>query len=166
MKKFICCLLVLTMGLSCTKDDPMVLCGCSPVVVPTFRLIIKDDQNKDLLDPSRQGSFDKQNIKVTYRVNGVVKDIPYNIREPFSYGESLRDKFPFYQLISQQLGVLQTGNRPIEFFVDLGDGQRHTISYDYNQAKASLENVQIDGIAAEYEASLPEVYGRIYYLLK
>lgn len=143
-----------------------MLCGCSPVEVPAFRLIIKDNQDNDLLDPSRDGSFDKDDIRITYKENGVDKDVSFSIREPFSYGEDLRNKFPFHQLISQQLGVLRTSDKSNEFFMDLGDGHVYSFSFDYNLSNGYPENLRIDGVAAQYEPSFPEIYGKMYYLLK
>lgn len=166
MKKFLVCVLVLTLGLSCTKEDPMTACGCSPVQTPEFRLIVKDANNNDLLDPTRSGSFTKEKIKITYKEAGVSKNASFIIRQPFSYGENLKNKFPFNQLISSEIAPLRIGNKATEFFIDLGDGQQHSLTFDFNQIKGHPENVRIDGTPSAPEESLPEQYGKIYYIVK
>lgn len=166
MKKFLVCLFVLTLGLSCTKEDPMRLCACSPVQTSNFKLIIKDAQNNDLLDPSKANTFAKGNIRITYKENGLTKDVSFVIRPPFSYGTNLQDKFAFYQLISEEAAILRVSSKVSDFFFDLGDGTKHTLSFDYNLPKGYAENVKIDNQLLPLEPSLPEMYGRIPYLLK
>jgi hypothetical protein len=166
MKKFLACLFILTMGLSCTKEDPMIACGCSPAESPTFILIIKDSLNNDLLNTSLAGSVNENNIKISYKENDVSRNISFIVREPFSYGENLKNKFPFHQLISSQLGILRVSNKAQEFYIDLGDGKVQSLTFDYNISKGYPENVKIDGVPVPSEPSLPENYGKIYYLVK
>lgn len=144
----------------------MSVCGCSPVDRPEFRLIIKDDQNKDRLNPAFAGSFNKDNIKISYKDNGVSKNISFIIRQPFSYGENLKNTFPFNQIISTELVALRLNNKANEFFLNLGDGQVHTLTFDYDISKGNPENVKIDDNLIQPEPSLPDMYRKIYYLLK
>lgn len=144
----------------------MIACGCSPVDIPEFRLIIKDSQNKDLLNTTSAGAFNKDNIKITYKENGISKNISFIVRQAFSYGENLKNTFPFNQILSTELVALRLNNKANEFFIDLGDGQVHSLTFDYDMPKRNPENVKIDGELVQPEPSLPEMYGKIYYLQK
>jgi len=164
MKKFLLCFIALTFGLSCTKEQ-MTVCGCSPID-NHVSLIVKNQENADLLDPAVSGSFDKNNIKIRYKQGDILKDISFAIREPFSYGANAETKFPYYQLFSSELASLRISNTAQEFYVYLGQNTVDTLSFDYNSAKGYADNVKVNHVLQTSEPSLPEAYGRIYYLLK
>jgi hypothetical protein len=166
MKKFLICLIAVTFGVSCSKETGTIICGCSPVSAPEFSLIIKDKNNTDLLDQSKAGSFDKSQIKITYKEAEVTKEASFTVRTPFSYGEGLKNKFEYHQLVSTQMGVLRASNKAQEFYIDLGKGTVDTLTFDFDQTKYRAENVKINGVLQSFEPSLPEMYGKIYFLLK
>lgn len=166
MKKFLISLIVVTFGLSCTKDPGTILCGCSPLPSPEFIMIIKDKNNTDLLDQSKAGYIDKSQIMITYKDAGVTKPVSFNIRTPFTYGEGSKNKFEFHQLISAEMAVLRANNKAQEFYIDFGRGVNDTLTFDFDQAKYRPENVKLNGILQSPEPSLPDNYGKIYFLVK
>jgi hypothetical protein len=162
MKKFLICFITLTFGLSCTKEQ-MSVCGCSPIA-SHVAFIVKNKQNTDLLDPAVSGSFNKNNIKIRYKQNDALKDVSFVIREPFYYGANADTKFPYHQIVSSELADLRISNTAKEFYVYLGEQPVDTLSFDF--AQGLTDNVKVNHVLQTKEPSLPDAYGKIYYLLK
>lgn len=122
MKKILIVLAILfIIGVGCKKtlDPGGGLCACSPVETSVLGLVIKNSTELDLLDTKTAGYFDKTKIQLyTKGANNVIKQIGFEIRQPFSYGTGL--KLDYYQLFSYEI-TLQSKSIEDTFYLKLGD---------------------------------------------
>ncbi len=165
MKKFLLCFAVMSIGLNCTKEQIAPLCGCSPIV-QNVSLILKNSRNADLLDPATMGAVDKSSIKIQYKLQNVLKDVSFDVRDPFYYGEKADIKFGYHLLVSSQLAALRIGNVAKEFYITVGQHPADTLRFSYNSPKGYADSVTVNGVVQSKEPTLPAAYGTIYYLVK
>ncbi|MXV16572.1 hypothetical protein [Hufsiella ginkgonis] len=161
MKKLVAFVVVLLVGLCCKKEDELV-CGCS-IYVPQVSFIIKNAQNADLLDQSVTGSFSRSALKLRYLDKGVMKDIAYDIAPPFTYNSVT---FKFNQVRSAQLATLRISDYAREFYIDFGNGDTDTLTFDFDKFAGAASNVKLNNKTVLREPSIPETFGYIFYLLK
>ena len=65
---FTCLMAILS---SCNDEQ---LCGCTNIDLTTY-LVVTDDQNNNLLDPSTPGHFEKNKIRIFYVKDGERKEV-------------------------------------------------------------------------------------------
>jgi hypothetical protein len=164
MKKFVIAFLILlATNLSCKKENP--ICACiHPPSIPYLNLVIKNVAGDDLLNSNNTGSFSNGQIQFYYKdANGSVKDVQYQIRVPFFYGNA-NDKFIYNQLYSTDIiTVAKTG--PTVFYLKLGENAPYELSLELDQ-QSVVSKLLIDKKEASKENSTPLSLMNIFYLLK
>ena len=160
MKKFIACFLLVTLGLCCKKDQ--VLCGCSQVDT-SFIFIVKDQNNKDLLDPALPDSYPLNNIRLNYNKEGIQKNVVFGIFIPFDINPTTRFN---YHYISADLARVWTADAVKDVYLDFGNGDTDTITFDYTGSMNAYSNVLLNGKPMRTENSWPELQRPVYYVVK
>jgi len=128
MKKFLIILSAIFMvSLGCKKENiGGGLCACSPVVNPPLSLVIKNSTDVDLLNPKTTGYFDKTQIQLYSKdANNVIKQISFEIRQPFTYSTNL--KMDYYQLTSSEIPYLSK-SLDQTFYLKLGDNKLYELN--------------------------------------
>jgi len=165
MKKFITCFLFIFIGLSCTKETAPILCGCSPIEVPSLSLVIKSANDADLLDPAVKGAYLRDGIKLFYKEgDGTEKQVEFFIRPPFGYGND-GAKFNFHQIRFNLISKSQSPDG-IYFPRLSAAAEPETLQIEMNNTTKQLDKVTINGVDNPVETSLPQAYGTIYSLVK
>ncbi|RZK60629.1 MAG: hypothetical protein EOO91_00635 [Pedobacter sp.] len=169
MKKFIVAFTVLFVVIfGCKKIDENNgggLCACSPVQSTIYlNLVVKNTFGEDLLNSTTTGSVSQSQIQLYSKdANGVIKQISFSIRPPFSYGT---DKFNYYQLFSQEIAILakSTDNT---YYLKLGNQAAYELNLEVNGSMNKVEKVLIDKKEAPKEVGkVATDYGmNIYYLI-
>ncbi|QNR83436.1 hypothetical protein H9N25_15925 [Pedobacter riviphilus] len=122
MKKILFVLvLIFITNLGCKKiTNGGGLCACSPINYDTsLGLVIKNSTDADLLNPKTTGFLDKTQIQLYSKdANNVIKQINFDIRQPFTYTNNL--KMDYYQLVSSEIGQ-QAKSIDNTFYLKLGD---------------------------------------------
>ncbi|MBB6236040.1 hypothetical protein HDC90_000646 [Pedobacter sp. AK013] len=122
MKKILFVLvLIFITNLGCKKiPNGGGLCACSPISYDTsLGLVIKNSTDVDLLNPKTTGFLDKTQIQLYSKdANHVIKQINFDIRQPFTYTNNL--KMDYYQLVSSEIGQ-QAKSIDNTFYLKLGD---------------------------------------------
>lgn len=166
LKKFITCFLFIFIGLSCTKETAPILCGCSPISVPALSLVIKSASGADLLDPAVTGAYQRNDIKLFYKVSdGTEKQVEFFIRPPFGYGND-GAKFNFHQIHLFDLISKNKSPDGIYFLRLSASAVPETLHIEMNSTTNQLDKVTINGVENPVETSLPQAYGTIYSLVK
>jgi hypothetical protein len=164
MKKILIAFAVLVVvNLACKKlSDHEPLCACSPVSYPGFNLVVKNAAGTDLLDVALAGAFKKDQIQLFQKdAGGTIKQIEFQIRLPFSYGN---DKFAYHFLQSYEITRLMSINGQ-QFYLKLGDQPAMEISFVGNNGTKLLEKVLINQKEIPLETTGAAQYiGPIFYL--
>ncbi len=144
MKKILLVLLVIFIAnLGCKKiNEGGGLCACSPISYnPTLGLVIKDAAGTDILNPTTSGYLDKTQIQLYSKdINNVIKQINFDIRQPFTYTNSL--KLDYYQLVSYEIALLSKSLDDV-FYLKLGN-KLYELSLKINNNQ--VEKLLIDKI--------------------
>ncbi|KRT16374.1 hypothetical protein ASU31_09400 [Pedobacter ginsenosidimutans] len=165
MKKILFVLvLIFITNLGCKKiTNGGGLCACSPISYDTsLGLVIKNSADVDLLNPKTTGFLDKTQIQLYSKdASNVIKQINFDIRQPFTYTNNL--KLDYYQLISYEIG-LQAKSIDNAFYLKLGD-KLYELNLKVNNR--AVEKLLIDKVDAPKE--LPNInsqYLNSIYTLK
>ncbi len=150
MKKILIVLMVIFIAnLGCKKANigGGGLCACSILSGPSLGLVIKNNNDIDLLNPKNTGYFDKNQIQLYSKdANNVIKQLNFDIRQPFTYTNSL--KLDYYQLVSWEIPLL---SKSIEntFYLKLGDSKLYELNLKVNST--NVEKLLIDKTEATKE---------------
>lgn len=150
MKKILIVLVVIFIAnLGCKKANVGGggLCACSPITTQPLILIIKNSADVDLLSPKTTGYFDKNQIQLYSKdANNVIKQISFEIRQPFTYGNN--QKIDYYQFTSGEIPYL---SKSIEntFYLKLGDNKLYELNLKVNNNR--IEKLLIDKAEAPKE---------------
>ncbi|WP_293307258.1 hypothetical protein [Pedobacter sp. UBA5917] len=150
MKKILIVLVVIFIAnLGCKKANVggEILCACTVAGGPTLSLVIKNSTDVDLLSPATAGYFGKNQIQLySKEANNVIRQISFDIRPPFTYGDNL--KVNYYQLISSQITLL---SKSIDntFYLKLVDGKLYELNLKVNNNV--IEKLFIDKTEAPRE---------------
>ncbi|TCC92086.1 hypothetical protein EZ428_10160 [Pedobacter frigiditerrae] len=168
MKKFTIAFAVLFVIIfGCKKIDENNgggLCACSPVQSTAYlNLVIKNAGGEDLLSSTTTGSFSQSQILLYSKdANGIIKQISFSIRPPFSYGGN---QFDYYQLMSQEIAILA---KSIDntYYLKLGNQAPYEVNLQVNSNLSKVEKVLIDKKEVPKETGkVATYYGmNIYYL--
>jgi len=161
MKKFLVCLLFLSIGFSCKRDN--MLCGCSPVDY-YFNLSVISADHTDLLAPNASGAYTRDQIEITYKDGSKIKSLDFAITPPFSYGPGADMKYGFYKIYSSRIMQLRLSGKT-EFYIRFGDTEPLPLSFDINKNNYDAENVKIDNKPLT-KAEIPVDYAAIWILIK
>lgn len=127
--------------------------------VENFSLAVTNAEGADMLDPKTIGYYSSKVIKISYKQGGTIKYTDVRIREPFAFGQG--GKFPYYSMVSSELADLKIHKRASSFSIDFGDKRTYEIVVD-DKAKT----LKVNGEQLVADASLPESFGKVYYLVK
>lgn len=162
MKKILIILAVLFIAnLGCKKideDNGGGLCACSPVAYPYMSLVVKNTSGDDLLNSTTANFFSKDQVQLFSKdINGVIKQINFAIRPPFSYGSQ---KFNFNQIFSEDIVVAaKTTNQTL--YLKLGNAEPKELSLTVGNSK--VEKLFIDKKEMPIDVAL-SAYNLIFYL--
>lgn len=162
MKKIIFILLVLFIAnMGCKKENPDI-CACSPVVYPTFGLVIKNSTNADLLNPVTNGAYSKSQIQLYQKDNnGNNKNIDFVINQPFS---SRGQKFDYYHLVSAQIATLANSIENT-FYLKIGNNEPIELNLYINKSKAKIEKLLVNKNEVPMESGeVSKYFLSIFYL--
>ena len=164
MKKFIlaCVILfIVNMGCKKTNADGGAPCGCSPVMGPSFSLVIKNSAGQDLLNPQTTAALTQEKIEL-YRKDAGGKIIPLNfsIRQPFTYGN---EKFTFYQLYINDLSFINDAGDNTAY-LKLGNGPVRQVNVFLGQNPVLVNKVLVDKKEIESDKDNGKTYLSIFYL--
>jgi len=150
MKKILIVLMVIFIAnLGCKKAGVGGggLCACSPISTTPLILVIKNTADVDMLNPKTTGYFDKNQIQLYSKdVNNVIKQINFEIRQPFNYSNN--QKIDYYQLTSSEIPYLAKSIDSI-FYLKLGDNKLYELNLKINNNL--VEKLLIDKTEAPKE---------------
>ena len=138
------------------------LCACSPISTAPLILVIKNNADVDLLNPSTSGYFDKNQIQLFSKdANNVVKKIQFEIRPPFSFGNN--QKIDYYQLTSYEIPNLA---KSIEstFYLKLGDNKLYELNLKVNNNLVEKLLIDKTEAAREVQPATNSYFDGIYKL--
>lgn len=146
MKKILLAFVILlAVNIGCKKNIVEPVCGCSPVVQPSFHLAFKDKNGNDLLNSTSQNSFSKEKIQLYHQdAAGVVKQIQFQLRPPINTTDI---KFQYFNMVSFDLNYW-VKNAVGGVYLKLGDQAPQKIKIEYNPTSNFVEKLIIGDIEA------------------
>lgn len=168
MKKFlIVSVMLFIASVGCKKMDigGDNVCGCSPVTEgPELNLVIRNSAGQDLLSTSSATAVTKDQIKL-YRDegNGNIRQIPFEILPPFSYGE---EKFGSNYLYTRSVQWNSSTQTDV-IYLKIGDDEPYELTIRMKpEGRFSVHTLLINQKpAAKGEGNLAK-FKAVYYLNK
>lgn len=154
MKKLFYLLLIISIGnFSCAP-----ICACDPAMAELY-LVIRSNAG-DLLNPKTNGSFAKDQIKLTLkRVNGQESPVAFKLNPPINYGEI---KLSYYQLLVANAPALIY--QDFELYLTLPNRSPVLLKLRQSKDARKIEEIVIDGVTIASEKKFP-INSLFYYTL-
>jgi hypothetical protein len=156
--------IIVSLNLACDKR----MCGCFNPPPLTFNLVVRDAQDKDLLNPAMAGGFSKEKLKL-YKVeaDGSHTPLKFDINKPIPTGNT---KINYYQLVSPDLATFErshpnTGYYTKVAYLQFGSETPYKVDLAYDQRHHKLD-LNLNGIEVPKDEKMLPFLNTLFYFSK